>query len=96
VTIPATRIAQALGGELVDKGANMQIWQSDGDTALEHSVEWSTPITTETSGTPRFSGMRLISPPRAYLESVNGTGRSREVARNLRQAILSGETPGVI
>jgi len=90
--IPAGKIAGALGGEIVDKGANLQIWQSEGDIALRHSKGWSAAFAAGASGDARFTGLRLISKPRAYLEAMAGTGRSVEVARNLRQAILSGNT----
>lgn len=85
--IPAQKIAEVIGGELVDKGANMQIWQSDTDVALQHSIDWSAPIG-RPAGVVRVAGMRIVSQPRAYVEAMSGAGRSTEAARNLRQAIL--------
>jgi hypothetical protein len=83
--IPAERMAEALGGEVADKGANVLIWQSEGDLALQNAKTYSG----EPSMTNPFSGLRLVSKPRAYLETSGGTGRAPEVAENLRSAIVS-------
>jgi len=85
------RAAQTLGGEIVDKGANIQIWQSEGDIPLRHSIEWKAALAAG-SGNRRLIGLRLISRPRAYLEAMAGTGRSAEVAGKVREAVVSGNT----
>jgi hypothetical protein len=37
---PATEIASLLGGEIVDKGANFQVWQSPGNFPLHNIGVW--------------------------------------------------------
>jgi len=87
-TIPASQVAKTLGGENVEKGANLQLWQSQGDIGLRHARDWRG----ATAGSPRLPGLRLVSRPRAYLEALRGNGRSAEVARKLRENLLRHDT----
>ena len=83
---PATEIASLLGGEIVDKGANFQIWQSPGNFPLHNIGVWlpkgehSIPI--------RPGDLNVVSEPRAYIETVSLPGRAPEVAQNLRERML--------
>lgn len=79
-------MASVLGGEVVDKGANLQILQSKSNLAFDNATLWA----------PNSSGadfpiqdLRIISRPRAYVETVNAGGRGPEVAQSLRQRIIS-------
>ena len=81
--IPSEEVARALQGEIADKGANIQLWQSDRNLPLE--------LATHLSKTPGSGQeLRLVSKPRAYLETVRAAGRAPEIAQNLRERILSG------
>jgi len=80
------QVAAALGGEVVDKGANLQILQSKSNLALENATTWA--ANGRSSDLPK-QNLRMISRPRAYIETVSAAGRGPEVAQNLRQRILS-------
>jgi hypothetical protein len=82
--LPAKEIASALGGEVVDKGSNLRIWQSDDNLPLN----LATAVSRGTAG-ENASNVRLVSPARAYIEAVNAGGRGPDVAQNLRERILS-------
>lgn len=88
--IPGSEAARALGGEVVEKGANLQLWQTQGDFSLRHARDWGSAAPAATVPSP--SALRLVSRPRAYLEALRGTGRSAEVAQNLRERLLAYET----
>jgi hypothetical protein len=79
--IAPTQVANILDGEIVDKGSNLQIWQSDDNAALERSTIWQS-----ASG---IHNLRIVSRPRAYVEAIKAPGRSPEVAQNLRERILT-------
>ena len=87
-SIPAVQAAKALGGDIVEKGANLHFWQSQGDIGLRHARDWSG----VTADSPRLPGLRLVSRPRAYLEALRGNGRSAEVAQKLRENLLKHAT----
>jgi hypothetical protein len=81
--IPPEEVARTLQGEIVDKGANIQLWQSERNLPLE--------LATYLSKKPGSGQeLRLVSKPRAYLEAVRAAGRAPEIAQNLRERILSG------
>jgi hypothetical protein len=77
--VPPGEVTSLLGGNIVDQGANLTMWQSRGDTALHHAGRWA--VNADHLGLDEFP---LVSRPRAYVEALAGTGRSEDVARNLR------------
>lgn len=84
--VPPQEVARVLQGEITDKGANIQLWQSERNLPLE--------LATCLSKKPGSGQeLRLVSKPRAYLETVRAAGRAPEVAQNLRERILSGNEP---
>ena len=83
-SLPAKEIAAALGGEVVDKGSNLQIWQSGDNLPLNLAAKARKGSVPETA-----SDVRLVSPARAYIEAVTAGGRGPDVAQNLRERILS-------
>ena len=80
------QVATALGGEVVDKGANLQILRSKSNLALQNATSWA-PDSSPTD--LPIQDLRIISRPRAYVETINALGRGPEVAQNLRQRIIS-------
>lgn|GEM_PF-1274695 len=78
--------ATVLGGEIVDKGANLQILQSKNDLVFENASLW---VPTNAAADLATQNLRIISRPRAYIETINAAGRGPEVAQNLRQRIIS-------
>jgi predicted transcriptional regulator len=79
-------VANALGGEIVDKGANLEVWQAKHNLAFAKSSIWTQANASANFGVPDLS---IVSKPRAYIETVNQTGRAPEVAQSLRQRIIS-------
>ena len=79
-------VARVLGGELVDKGANLQILQSKNDLAFANAILWTS---ANTPADFTVEDLRIVSRPRAYVETINAPGRGPEVAQNLRQRILA-------
>jgi hypothetical protein len=73
-----------LGGEVVDKGPNLRIWQSGDNLPLNLATVAPKGTVAET-----ISKVRLVSPARAYIEAVTAGGRGPDVAQNLRERILS-------
>lgn len=84
--IPPEEVARALKGEIADKGANLQLWQSEGNLPLTLATVQASK---EPSSSPPSRELRLVSKPRAYIETVRAAGRSPEIAQNLRERILS-------
>lgn len=82
--LPAKEIASALGGEVVDKGSNLRIWQSGDNLPLNLATVAPKGTVPETA-----SNVRLVSPARAYIEAATDGGRGPDVAQNLRERILS-------
>jgi hypothetical protein len=83
--VPAERVARAIGGEIVDKGANLQLWRSDQGLALTNATLWKL-----TGAVAIESGnLRIVTRARAYIEALKEGGRSAEIAQNLREKILS-------
>jgi hypothetical protein len=82
--LSANEIAAALGGEVVDKGPNLRIWQSGDNLPLNLATVAPKGTVAET-----ISKVRLVSPARAYIEAVTAGGRGPDVAQNLRERILS-------
>jgi len=84
--IPAEEVARAVQGEIAEKGANIQLWQSERNLPLELRA-----IRPKIADSPaNAQEFRLVSKPRAYIETVRAPGRAREIAQNLRERILSG------
>jgi predicted transcriptional regulator len=86
-SVPASQAAHALGGEIVQKGANMLLWQTTGNAALYNVAPW---ISTH-GGIGRASAglLQIVSRPRAYIESITGPGRTPDVAQNLRERMIA-------
>jgi hypothetical protein len=82
--LPAKEIATALGGEVVDKGSNLRIWQSGDNLPLNQAA-----VAPKGSVPEAASNVRMVSPARAYIEAVTSAGRGPDVAQNLRERILS-------
>jgi Mn-dependent DtxR family transcriptional regulator len=72
-SVSPSEVAEALKGEIVPSGSNLVLWQTSGDPALRLSQE---------------DGLRLVSKPRAYVESTWGKGRAADVAEKLRQSVI--------
>ena len=84
--MPAQEVAAIVGGEIVEKGFNLQVWQSADNVPLVYALDkaranWSLPKT--------IPNLRIVTPSRAYIETINGAGRAPEAARNLRERIFS-------
>ena len=88
--VPAREVASALGGEIADKGANLQIWQLKDNLVFLNAALWTPPNALANFGVQELP---IVSPPRAYIETINATGRAPEVAQNLRQRIISDGAP---
>jgi hypothetical protein len=86
--IPALEVAKILRGDIVEKGANLQLCQTERDIALRHAKDW----TAATADSAHLPGLRLVSRPRAYIEALQGAGRSAEVAQKLRENLLKDDT----
>jgi hypothetical protein len=85
--VPAKEVASLLAGEVVDKGANLEVWQTAGNLALQKAKPWMS--TAGAIGDPAGGLLQIISRPRAYIESIAGPGRAPEVAQNLRERMIS-------
>lgn len=84
--VPIRDVARVLGGEIADKGANVQVWQSTTNLAFVNARMWASANQLDAL---QLDSLPIVSPPRAYIETVNSTGRGPEAAQNLRQRILS-------
>jgi hypothetical protein len=83
---PVAEIASLLGGEIVERGANFQVWQSPGNFPLHNIGLW---LPKGEHGIPiRPGDLNIVSEPRAYIETASLPGRAPEVAQNLRERIL--------
>ena len=81
-----TEIASLLGGEIVDKGANLQVWQSAGNFSLFNLAPW---LGKGEPNIPVAPGMlNIVSEPRAYVETASLPGRAPDVAQNIRERLL--------
>ena len=67
-------------------GANLQLLQSKKNLAFANASVWTPANASAEFG---VQDLRIISRPRAYIETINGSGRAPEVAQNLRQRIVS-------
>jgi len=85
-SLPPAKIATALDADLVESGANVLLWQASGDPALRLAAQLRTWRENAPEGLGRLS---VVTPARAVVEALQGTGRSREVGQALRQRILS-------
>jgi len=86
-SVPASQAAEALGGEVVQKGANLHLWQTTGNAALYNVAPW---ISVH-GGIGRVDAglLQIVSRPRAYIESIAGPGRTPDVAQNLRERMIA-------
>jgi hypothetical protein len=83
---PPEYVASALGGEVVDAGANLVVWQTAGDPALRLAgriAQWRTKVKRE------FAHLVVVTPARAVVECMQATGRGPEVGEKLREKILN-------
>jgi hypothetical protein len=84
--MPAQDAAKVLGGEVVETGANLQVWQTPGNLAL-HKIELL--LKPNSTGDPARPGsLQIISRPRAYVETAGAPGRAAEVAQSLRERMM--------
>jgi hypothetical protein len=77
--VPAESVARSLGGSLAEQGANMFVHQIEHNLPLRHAVSWS-----------GSGNLRVVSRPRAYLESLVEGGRSADVAQKVREEVVGG------
>lgn len=85
LSTPPEGIAAGLGAELVDSGANVLIWQAPGDPALRLAG----PLDGWRSDAPEgFGPLSVVTPARAAVEALQGTGRGPEVGENLRRRLV--------
>ena len=90
LSTPPEGIAAGLGAELVDSGANLLIWQAPGDPALRLAG----PLDGWRSDAPEgFGPLSVVTPSRAAVEALQGTGRGPEVGENLRRRLVEN-APG--
>jgi hypothetical protein len=59
--IPVREVASALGGEVADKGSNVNIWQSKNNLPFEKAISWKPESTTTKHGHSRIVD-RLATP----------------------------------
>jgi DNA-binding transcriptional ArsR family regulator len=78
--IPAAEMAKALGGEVVQSGANVRVLQTAGDTAFRLSQ-------TLPAAYVRGRDLTVVSPYRAYVEARKSVGRGPDAADALRQVL---------
>lgn len=83
--LPAERVSRAFGGEIVDKGANLWLWQSEQNVALTLAA-LAKPL-----GAVAMESceLRIVTRARAYIEALKEGRRSAEIAQNLRERILA-------
>lgn len=86
--VPFEDVARVLGGEKVERGANVFLWQSERNLALKQSRI----IEPNGFNSDLDQPLQLVSRPRAYIEALHGAGRSQEVAQNLREKILRNDS----
>jgi prophage antirepressor-like protein len=86
--VPFEDVARVLGGEKVERGANVLLWQSERNLALKQSRI----IEPNGFNAGVDQPIRIVSQPRAYIEALHGAGRSQEVAQNLREKILRNDS----
>lgn len=86
-SLPVSEIASVLAGEVVEKGSNLEVWQSPGNLSFEALRRWGP---ARESLVPLAGDLLpLVSQPRAYIEALAGPGRAPEVAQNLRERMLN-------
>lgn len=86
--VPAAKVAEVLGGELVESGASLRILQTAGDPALRHAA----PRPAAPDRDPPFGAGEatlLVSAPRAFVEARAAAGRGPDVAANVRRLFLA-------
>lgn len=86
--VPFEDVARVLGGEKVERGANVFLWQSERNLALKQSRI----IEPNGFNAGVDQPLRIVSRPRAYIEALHGAGRSQDVAQNLREKILRNDS----
>lgn len=80
--LPPSALARALEGEVIESGANMWVWQAPGDPSLARAQALESRGKAERSD--GLKALRLVSPPRAVVETTRGRGRAPDVAERLR------------
>jgi AraC-like DNA-binding protein len=86
-SLPVSEVASVLGGQVVDQGSNLEVWQSPGNLILFELKRWKP---ARENGVPLIQhALPIVSQPRAYIETFAGPGRAPEVAQNLRERMLT-------
>jgi hypothetical protein len=83
--VPARRLVEVLGGEVVEKGGNFTVWQSKDNLAL-----FDVGYDTVASVLPWSTTLPRVTQARAYIETISASGRAAEVAERLRERIVLG------
>jgi hypothetical protein len=86
--LPVQDLAKALGGEVVDKGGNVQVWQSKGNSALYQTQRYEPAKGAVADIRARHGDLQIVSKPRAYIETIHAAGRGPDVAHALRERML--------
>jgi len=86
--IPIQDLAKVLGGEIVDKGGNVQAWQSKGNPALYQTRPYPPAKGAVADVRAGHGHLEMVSKPRAYIETINAAGRGPDVAHALREQML--------
>jgi hypothetical protein len=85
---PAQEVAKVLGGEVIDKGGNVQVWQSKGNAALYQTQRRDPAKGAVVDPRAGHGDLEIISKPRAYIETIHAAGRSPDIAHALREQML--------
>lgn len=86
--IPAQDLAKVLGGEIVEKGGNIQVWQSRGNSALYQTRTYEAANAAVADLRAGHGHLEIVSKPRAYIETINAAGRGPDLAQALREQML--------
>jgi hypothetical protein len=85
-SVPPAQVAAHLDAQLIESGANVFLWQAPGDPALHLAG----PLRQWREDAPVDLGpLSVVTPARAAVEALQGTGRSPEVGESLRRRILT-------
>jgi hypothetical protein len=69
-SVPASRVAEVLGGEIVQKGANLDLWQTKGNAALYNTLPHGSQRTATSAG-----------PAKVYCKSSRSLGHTSNPLR---------------
>lgn len=85
-SVPPAKVATHLDAQLIESGANVFLWQASGDPALHLAGplrQW------REDAAENLGPLSVVTPARAAVEALHGTGRSPEVGESLRRRILT-------